>query len=58
MRLLGHYLNQVVPRDANPELFDGHGHLMDRELKAWWERQKVEPARPRVLGYLGAGSLG
>jgi hypothetical protein len=55
LKLLDHYLDQVVPKDADPELFNEHGHLMDRELKAWRERPKLMQERPRVLGYLGAG---
>jgi len=55
LRLLDHYLDTIVPKDADPELFNEHGHLMDRELKVWRERSRVKQAKPRVLGYLEAG---
>jgi hypothetical protein len=57
LRMLDLHLDQLIPRDPDPELFNDHGHLQDRELKAWRERPKVEPERPRVLGYLGVESL-
>ena len=50
LKMLDLHLDQLVPRDADPKLFNEHGHLMDRELKAWRERSKVEPERPKVLG--------
>lgn len=56
LRMLDHHLDEVVPRDADPELFNEHGHLMDRELKVWRERSKQVETRPKVLGYLGADS--
>jgi len=57
LKMLDHYLDTIVPRDADPELFNEHGHLLDRELKAWRELTRAKSERPRVLGYLGAGSL-
>lgn len=55
LKLIEHDLHRLVPKDADPELYDRHGYLMDRELKAWMERPKLVPEKPRVLGYLGAG---
>ena len=52
LRMLDHHLDEIVPKDADPKLFNEHGHLMNRELKEWQERLQVEPERPRVLGYL------
>lgn len=52
--MLDHYLDEIVPKDADPKLFNEHGHLQDRELKAWRERPKPMQERPRVLGYMGA----
>ena len=57
LKLLDHHLDEIVPRNADPELFNEYGHLMDRELKAWRERVRIEPEKPRVLGYLKAGAL-
>ena len=57
LKLLDHHLDQLVPKGADPKLFNEHGHLMDRELKAWRERPKLVQERPRVLGYLKAGAL-
>ncbi len=56
LRLLDLHLDQIVPKDADPELFNEHGHLMDRELKFLRELARAKPERPRVLGYLGAES--
>jgi hypothetical protein len=57
LKMLDHHLDQVVPRDAAPDLFNEHGHLLCRELKALREQIKSVQERPRVLSYLGTGSL-
>ena len=54
LRMLDHYIDQVAPKDADPDLFNEYGHLLDRKLKAWQERPKLLQERPRVLGYLEA----
>jgi hypothetical protein len=51
LKMLDHHLDMIVPRDADPKLFNEHGHL-----KAWRERAKPVQERPRVLGYLGTES--
>lgn len=53
LKLLDQHLDTIVPHQADPELFNEHGHLMDKELKAWQELPRAEPERLRVLGYLG-----
>lgn len=52
LKMLDQHLEQVVPKDADPALFDKHSHLMHRELKAYRERARPRPARPNVPAYL------
>lgn len=52
LKMLDHHLDEIVPKDADPDLFNEHGHLMDRELKALQERSRVGQERPGVLSYL------
>ena len=56
LTMLDQYLDRLIPKDADPELFNEHGHLESRSFRDWRERPKDEPERPRVLGYLEAGN--
>ena len=52
LKLLDHYLDQVAPSDPDPDLFDKHGHLMNRALQEHMERMRQPKPVPRVLNYL------
>ncbi len=53
LRMLDMYLDQLIPQDTDPELFNEYGHLMGRELMAMQDQCWVVPERSTAFGVFG-----